>query len=87
MSNSAKLQAEVRRSRDEFMQTAAELRTRLAPAEFAKDITAHLRSHPATLGRLIRSSSGQAIMSTIAILALGRMLKPILGRRLSRQRG
>lgn len=86
MRDSAKLQAEARRSRDEFMQTAAQLRASLAPARLAKDLAAHFRSHPASLRRLIRSNSGQAIMSAMAILALGRMLKPVFGRRLSRQR-
>lgn len=75
MSNSQMLQVAARRSKDEFLQTAAELRARLTPAEVAKDIAAQIRSHPMSFNGPVRPSAGQVIISTVAVLALARLLK------------
>lgn len=68
------------------MQTLADLRTRLTPAEVANDMAVQFRFHPAFFRELVRSSSGQTIIFTIAVLVLGRLLKQVLGRRPSRAR-
>jgi hypothetical protein len=79
MSNSHMLQVAARRSRDEFLRTAAELRARLTPAEVAKDIAAQIRSHPTSLNGQVRPSAGQVIISTVAVLALARLLEKLFG--------
>lgn len=92
MTDGEKLQLASQQGRQEFMLALAELRERLTVAEVTKDVAGHLRSRPQSLAQSFgqslaqslggrgRPSAVQTVISTVAVLAFGRMLRPFFGK-------